>query len=268
MSKLIALLSLPLLFACTTTRAPHASPKLSSASLVAPSRELVTESRTFEGLLPQQAGTSPFQGTGSNRRFVIPQRPRWSISEAYLQGFIGVSQFKTAEVTGGPIDVDGDDGDLDQVPYIGGGGQWKLGGERFDWGLEGMLGFGGRANTTAFVAGGGGALIAVDVDLLILEFYGGPFINRFIGDKLRVYGAAGPLFQFVDYDQKGATIQDDSGTGFGFGGYARAGFEFLLPNHMWLGIGVRWSDTTVDLGTVGDLDMEGFLGLITLTRRD
>ena len=268
MLKPLALACLPLLFACTTTAPYSTAAKLRTPYAGAAKSEAATTLPVQTGTMPERFTVNSYPGSGSNQRFVIPKRSRWSISEAYLQGLIGVSQFSTAEVNGGPTDIDGDDGDLDQLPYIGGGGQWKLGGDRIDWGLEAMLGLSGRANTTAFVSGGGGTVIAVDLDLLIVEFFGGPFFNMFIGEKLRVYAAAGPLFQFADYDQEGPTINNDSGTGFGFGGYARAGFEYLLPGNAWLGIGVRWSDTTVDLNDLGDLEMDGILGLITLTRRN
>ena len=87
--------------------------------------------------------------------------------------------------TGGPFE-----GELDQLPLLGGGGQWKLGGRRVDLGLEGLLGLSGRADAEAFAIGGGGAAVAVDVDLLLIDVYGGPFASMFLGDKLRVYAAA------------------------------------------------------------------------------
>lgn len=191
----------------------------------------------------------------------------WAKGHSLLQGFIGWTEFNEVSVDGsGPGDVDGDRGDLEEIPLIGGGGQLKLAGEGLDFGLEGLLSFGGRANAAAFVVGGGGAAVAVDVDLLLFELYGGPFVSLFLGDKLRLYAAAGPLLQFAEYDQEGNSL-DDSGSGFGAGFYARTGLEFVLPQRLLVGFGVRWSDSTVDLSSdLGDLDIQGLEGLFTVSR--
>jgi hypothetical protein len=177
-----------------------------------------------------------------------------------------VSFFDNVSVEGpGGSEIDGDQGDVDQLPLIGGGGQWKLGGEKVDFGLEGMLSFSGRANAEAFAVGGGGAVVAVRVDLLIFELFGGPFANIFLGDNARIYVGAGPVLQWVDYSQDGNNLDAD-GSGFGSGLYARTGFEFGIGPGTMLGFGVRWSDTTVDLGGgLGDLDIDGIQAVLTVT---
>lgn len=194
-------------------------------------------------------------------------RPEWHRGQTLMQGFFGITEFQSVERSGGGTpDVDGDEGDLDEFPVFGGGAQYKLGGERIDWGLEGMFSFGGSANSSAFVVGGGGAAVAIDVDLLVLDFYFGPFISTFLGDNIRLYGAAGPLFEWADYEQSNALGTDD-GSGFGFGTYARTGIEFMVQGGTLLGVGVRWSDTSVDLGSdLGDLEMDGFQLLFTVSR--
>jgi opacity protein-like surface antigen len=200
--------------------------------------------------------------------FDIPSRSalEWRDGQTLLQGFIGWTTFSEVSVEGDGAEIDGDRGDVDEFPLIGGGGQLKLGGERVDFGVEGLLSFGGRANAEAFVIGGGGAAVAIDVDMLVFELYGGPFASVFLGDKLRLYGAAGPLMQFIEYEQEGNGFEDD-GSGFGAGFYARTGLELALPSRMLIGIGTRWSDTSVDLGgNLGDLDVEGLEWLITVSR--
>jgi hypothetical protein len=184
-----------------------------------------------------------------------------------MQGFFGASFYDKVEREGGGTPpVDGDAGDLDQMPLFGGGAQWKLGGERMDYGLEGFFSFEGRANATAFAVGGGGAAIAVDVDLMIFDFYGGPFVSTFLGDKLRAYVGAGPLIQFANYYQD-LSSSHDSGSGFGVGGYIRTGLELVLPSRTMVGLGALWSDSTIDLsGGLGDLKVEGYQLVLTVSR--
>ena len=67
------------------------------------------------------------------------------------------------------------------LPVLGGGAQWKLAGERLDLGLEALLSFSSRSNLQAFSSSGGTTTVAFDVDLLLVELYGGPFVSKFIG---------------------------------------------------------------------------------------
>lgn len=188
----------------------------------------------------------------------------WVDGQPLMHGFLGLSQFSSVEAGDG--DIDGDAGDLDELPLIGGGAQWRLGGRRFDLGLEGLLSFSGRANAAAFVSTGGGAALAVDVDLLLFQVFGGPFASLFLGDRLRLYGGAGPLLQFADYDQTGNGLAD-SGSGFGYGWYARTGVEYALKSRNLVGLGVRWSDTSVDLGSsLDDLEIDGLELVLTVSR--
>jgi len=198
--------------------------------------------------------------------FPIRRRPGlpWEVSQALMHGFVGATSYSKVEAADGA--VEGDRGDVDQLPLIGGGAQWKLGGRRVDLGLEGLLSLAGRANAAAFAVGGGGAVVAIDVDLYLLEFFGGPFASVFLGDKLRLYGGVGPLVQFADYQQSGNGMSDD-GSGFGVGWYARTGLELVLPNRSLIGLGVRWSATRVDLGgSLDTLDIEGIQGVLTVSR--
>jgi hypothetical protein len=194
----------------------------------------------------------------------IPRPPRWARGQGALQGFFGVQSFDTLESSGDSIDVEVDGSEM---PVIGGGGQWKLAGEKIDFGLEVLFSFGWQANAAAVAVGGGGAAVAVDVDSLVFELYGGPFVNLFLGDSARVYFGAGPMVQWSDWEQDSISDgYDDSGSGFGTGWYARTGIEFKLGPGYWLGFGVRYSDSSVDIGgSVGDVDLEGWQYAITVT---
>jgi hypothetical protein len=196
----------------------------------------------------------------------LDEPPRWVTGQTLMQGYLGAFEFETVERTGGNTpSVDGSDDDLSQLPAIGGGAQWKLAGDRVDFGLEAMIGFGWRAGATAFATGGGGTVIAVDVDMLLIDLYGGPFMSVFLGERVRAYGAAGPLMQWSEFEQDGTGVQG-SGSGFGTGWYGRTGLEFRVRPGLMLGGGVRWSDSTVDLdNNLGDLELEGLQWAFTVS---
>jgi hypothetical protein len=196
-----------------------------------------------------------------------PQRSRpngWDVGRPLMQGLIGATLYQQVERTGGSgPPVDGSDDS--QMPTIGGGAQWKLGGEKIDFGLEALLAFSWQAGATAFASTGGGAVVAVDVDLFLFDLYGGPFASVFLGDRLRAYVGAGPMMQWGSYDQSGSAL-DGSGSGFGLGVYARTGLEVLIGSGTLVGFGVRWSDSTIDLsGGQGDLELDGLQLAVTFS---
>lgn len=196
-------------------------------------------------------------------------RRHWEPGQVLLQGYVGVGYpqgvtFDSAD--GSPIEIDGDE--LDNLPVVGGGGQLKLAGEAFDFGLEGMLGISFRSDLEAFAAGGSGAVVVLDLDLFVLDFFGGPFLSKRLGDRVRLYAAAGPLIQFLEYSEDGDDgSTDGDGSGYGGGLYGRGGIEFLLPSGSLVGFGVRYSSTDVNLGgELGDYDLESLQLLITVSR--
>jgi len=190
-----------------------------------------------------------------------PSGPRWRKGQALQQGYIGVSTYDKIERDGGRFpNVDGDRGNLDEMFMLGGGGQWKLNDDKLDFGLEAFLQLQGRGNAEGFIIGGGGAAVAVDVDLFIFDFYGGPMISTFLGDSLRLYAGAGPTIGWAFYDQ---AIAD--GSGFGYGLYVRTGLDIVLGRFM-IGGATRWTDAHYDLGGgLGDIDVNGFQWMITFT---
>jgi hypothetical protein len=141
-----------------------------------------------------------------------------------------------------------------------------MGGERIDLGLEAGLNFNFRTNGGAFVAGGGGAVVAVDVDLWLMDVYGGFFANTFLGSKWRWYGGVGPLMQFASFQQQGDGI-DDSGSGFGLGWYVRTGLEYAVSRSTMIGLGARWSESDIDLSNgLGDIELSGTQVFFSVTR--
>lgn len=190
---------------------------------------------------------------------------KWREGEALLQGYLGVNSIQDLTIKGG----DGEDveGSVSQYPVIGGGAQWKVGGERVDFGFEALMSIGGRGNVGAFAVGGGGAAIVVDLDLLIVDFFGGPFLSLPLGDKTRIYGSIGPLVQFAQTHQSSIDPRYNGSTsGFGIGVYARTGFEFQIGSGSLIGLGFRWFDSNVDLSTsVGDLEMQSVEAMLTVS---
>jgi opacity protein-like surface antigen len=200
-----------------------------------------------------------------------PYKPPGTITnmrrgQTLAQGMIGTSVYDDIERSGGDSPPTEDQTDsLEQAFTLGGVFQHAIWGDKVDAGLEvgGTLGF--RTGGGFVYAGGGGLVVAVDIDMYIFELFGGPFVSMPLGDKLRVYGGAGPLLQFSSWGQTGDGV-DESGTGFGSGLYARTGLEFLLSRNMLLGFGVRWSDSRTSLGGgLGDVDLQSTQGLVTIT---
>jgi len=194
----------------------------------------------------------------------------WPVGAALAQGYVGVFFLESAQLSGGTLPpIDPSDDSLATMPSLGGGMQYKLGGERASFGLEAMIDFAGRADALAFYSGAGGAAVAVDVDLASLGLGGGPFVSVFLGERVRAYVSGGAQMLWTWYDQKGQSEVDTAdGDGFGTGWYTRAGLELLLPdNATLLGLSGRWSDSTIDLsGNVGHIDLIGTQVLLTVTR--
>lgn len=211
------------------------------------------------------------QSAGTSRSYVPPPpprpgvRPEWRRGQAWMQGYVGAGSSDAATVDqGGGFEVEIEDVDY---PFLGGGAQWKLGGEKVDLGVEGLLSFGWRSNVAAFYVGGGGAAVAVDVDSLLFDLSAGPFASVFLGDSTRVYVGAGPSLQWVQYDQDvDVAGTSNGGSGFGTGLYARTGIEWRLDASNLIGLGFRWTDGEVDLDDgLGDLDVEGYQVYLTVT---
>jgi len=191
----------------------------------------------------------------------------WNPGQVLLQGYIGasyLSEFQVSPSGAPPIELDDDEYEV--LPVIGGGAQMKLAGNALDFGIEGFVAFSGRTDLEAFASSGGSAVAVFDVSLLVFEAYGGPFVSRFVGDRMRVFAGAGPLLQWVGYDQEeeASAVEDEDAEGFGGGYYVRGGLEFLLPSRKLVGFGARWSESSIDLGQdFGDLDLSGLELFVT-----
>jgi hypothetical protein len=75
----------------------------------------------------------------------------WHPGQVLLHGYLGAKLLSDVRVEPGgapPIDVGEDD--YVALPVVGGGAQWKLAGDGFDFGLEGLLALSGRADLEGF----------------------------------------------------------------------------------------------------------------------
>jgi hypothetical protein len=193
-----------------------------------------------------------------------PPPARWRPGQAAFQGYLGAA-FVEVSREGSAFDLQDDDATM---PVIGGGAQWKLAGDKLDFGFESLLSFAWGGDLAGSVSTGGGAAFAVDVDVLVFDFLGGPFVGAFLGDRARIYAAAGPVLRWGVYDQDGPTaLTSGDGSGFGVGYYARTGIEFGVARSTMIGVGALWSDVELDLsGGLGDLDVDGFQAFVTVTQ--
>jgi hypothetical protein len=217
--------------------------------------------------VPPSSGSGPIPSQGSAPAPEARAPGGWQTGEVVVQGFVGWTSLSKFALDGQDgSSVDGTDGDMDEYPLIGGGGQFKLGGDGIDWGVEALFSFSARANASATVVSGGGTSSELSVDLLSVDIFAGPFVSTNLGDKLRLYAGAGPLLKWMHYDQSGTSF-GASENGFGAGLYARTGLELILPSQTMLGFGVLWSESSTNLsGELGDLDLEGVQYLITVSR--
>ena len=198
--------------------------------------------------------------------------PDMQPGQAVAQGMIGVAFHDRVVRTGGADPaVGGTPSDLEHVPFLGGAWQEAYGGGRIDWGLEagGTLGF--RNGNGTVRSNLSGSDVDVDVELLLFDVFGGPFLSTHLGHSARVYASAGPLLQWATYAQDGydsvamETI-DSKGTGLGLGIYTRAGIEFIAANNVIVGLGVRWLDSEVALNdNLGDLEVQGTQVMFTIS---
>lgn len=184
--------------------------------------------------------------------------PRWERGEALLQLRGNITGYGTFERSGPDGVFDGSGEEIGTLPGAGAGLQWQLADGPVALGAEGMLDVASRHSAAGAYAPAGGAAVEELADLDLLEVYGGPMAGVFVGNSLRVYGAAGPLVQVGFYDQTSAAGDDLGDSGFGLGWYARGGAEVRLGHSLFGGIGVRHAASTFDIGgDVGELELEG-----------
>lgn len=188
-----------------------------------------------------------------------------------VQGLIG---FVDIDDDALQLEVDGDevlDGGGASMPTLGAAVQLPgvgRGAVTAGWEWGGTVSFESDFGTVS--TGNGGLLVVSDNDYLLVDVFGGAYVNAALGEAWRLYGGAGPLFQYgsvdLEYIDESDELIDVGGDGFGLGVYARAGIERLVDSTHF-GVGVRWVSSTIEPGSgIEELEIEGWQFLITATQ--
>jgi hypothetical protein len=200
----------------------------------------------------------------------------------YVQAFIGAAEFDEDPMTFAKTSSD-DPGayttnDLSSMPFLGVGGQYAFSEGNSHFGLDGTILVGWRSRDSSVSAGNGQAEVKLDTDLWLIDLAMGVYAQTIFGDHWRLYVAAGPLMLFGEYsaeaEEKDLEVtpteerdSSSSDSGFGIGGYARAGLEYRLANHAFMGLCVRALDTNLEFaGALDDSGLSGIQGFLTYSQ--
>lgn len=190
-----------------------------------------------------------------------------------VQALLGAVKYKDLKFD----NVDGGDSttlDISMIPQLGGAWTTLPKGEKFQYGLECsfLLGFRFDKINYAYL-GGGGAYVSISTSMWMFDLAGGGYANYWLTDGIRIYGGAGPMMMYADYQadrdyDETAPDEDvsDHESAFGIGLYARSGLEFRVHEHGYLGMGARWNWSNVDFSDVGgSSDLSGIAAFVTYT---
>lgn len=217
------------------------------------------------------AGCSTTRSRTPQTGYELPDPPPRRPSRL-VQGMLGITDADSVDVElDGPTDEIRDDG-TDTFGMIGGAWQQALRAGAVDVGYEFGFTASFDSGRGAVAVNNGALLVASEIDALFIDGFVGVYLGARLGDRVRLYGGAGPVLQYgeikVDYvDQANAGVRVDD-SGFGGGVYARAGIEYRMPNGTLVGLGVRRLDSRVDFGSGGfdEIDFEATQAFITVTR--
>lgn len=201
---------------------------------------------------------------------------------AYFQGLLGAADFDEDQLTFtepslGQQDPDATN-DLSTMPYLGFAGQYPLYGREHQIGIDASLLIGWHSDDTSIVAGNGQARVEIDSDLWLVDLAIGLYAQTMLGDRWRLYAAAGPMMLFGEYSHD--TTEEDptvtptvktknssSDSAFGVGGYAKLGMEYRLSFDAFMGIAVRGIATNLEFDqAIDNDDLKGLQGFVTFTR--
>jgi|GEM_PF-2006386 len=181
------------------------------------------------------------------------------------QAFTGQAFYGKMVAPNSNVDLLGDDYEIN---FFGAAGQSALGGETIKYGLEagGLFSVDSSVRQLAASSGGGGGTVAVSVDInsLMIDFFGGGFASFEPSELIRFSAGAGPLLIYASREtEPEVTVPEQvtaqSNSGFGVGLYARAGFDLFLTKEFGLHVGARRTATTLSFeDSTGKISIEGW----------
>lgn len=199
-----------------------------------------------------------------------------------LQGVVGAARFDADSLTFRlPPPESGEDEDLSSMPWVGIIGQHLFAGGSTRVGFEGGILFGWRSRDTSIVAGSNQAVIKIDSSLWLLDLSAGVCLDQRLGQRWRLYLAAGPAMLFGEYEEDEdvssgedtadpaatAAFEGESESEFGIGGYARAGLEYEFAPQSLIGFSVSGLATNMEFdNTVDSAKVSGVQAFVTFTR--
>ena len=199
----------------------------------------------------------------------------------FVQAMVGAAQFSEDDLTFSEISTtDGtvtSDNDLSTMPYLGMAFQYPFHGENTQVGLDGGFMFGWRSKDTKVRGGSGQIAISIDSSLWLADLSVGLFVKHTFFNRWRTYVAVGPAIVFGDYsedtdeeDSNNETNQknNNSDSEFGFGAYARGGFDYLFGPNAYVGACVRGLKTNIAFDSAPDASssLSGVQGFLTFSR--
>jgi hypothetical protein len=200
-----------------------------------------------------------------------------------MQAFFG--SLKLDDQTAEWEDIGGDEVDVEFPSSLPSGGveaEYAYGGgEAFKWGINSGGSIGWKNSDTRIsggFSGNTGAVIRFDFDnsLFIGELHLGGFARAYLGPRISIYAAAGPMIMYgkhkveeeevVSPAEDEVEIQTTEESSFAFGFYGRTGIDFQYSQSQHVGLGVRYMAAEMDFDkTVGTLDLEGPQVVLTYT---
>jgi hypothetical protein len=163
--------------------------------------------------------------------------------------------------------------DLSPIPTFGFAGQMPFAKES-PFGIEGAMLMGFRfGDVDAFAFDRNTLALDLDQILFLVDLSAGPYAATMLGEKLRLYAAAGPLlilgFLEIDIDEDlsdgtHAEHTENDATA-ALGGYARTGLDWRIAPGTFLGLGLRATRASLDFTDFGRIDASGVQVFLALT---
>lgn len=184
-----------------------------------------------------------------------------------IQALLGGARYDGLEFTTSDDGSEDVTTDMSRLPQLGGAWCTRPQGEKLQYGLEFSFLLGFKFDDVTTYNGQHAVYVNVSSSLWLFDIAGGAYLNLPLGEKLRLYGAAGPLMMVGLYnsetDYKNVT---QSQTEFGFGAYARTGLELQVQRNAYLGAGLRGTYSNLDFSEVGgSSELKGIAVFLTYT---